>query len=249
MIPKEEYFEIKDVLRHRVFDINHSNNSDRIKHRELNSKYGQPNVNSFGWMPAISLCYSFDIDNDQILYMVPYLTFYNSLVYHLPQAIIREPDLFGTGNAKDVISALYHVSRYDKIGRIDDYQQFLIDNACCYFLLRKANREISNKIFRLDLFRHILPNSKHSYDFCGGLMHAYCHCSWQGKKLSSGNGETSMNYLWDLPVVLGRAILTADDSEDGSVTFEDDNRIWQIKYHIDPETKVYYLKTAFAKSV
>ena len=78
-------------------------------------------------------------------------------------------------------------------------------------------------------------------------MHAFRHCSWNGMKLSSGNGEAELNYLWDLPVMLGRAILTAKDYDNGTTTFEDENRIWQIKYHIDPDTKVYYLKTAFAK--
>ena len=181
--------------------------------------------------------------------MIPYLPFYNFLVYHLPQALRREPELFGTKNAKDVISAIYLVSGYNPIGDISDYQQSLIDNACCYFLLREANGKLSTKIFRLDLFRHILPNSKNGYDFDGGLMHAFRHCSWKGKKLSSGNGEAELNYLWDLPVMLGKAILTAMDSKENSTTFEGDNRIWQIKYHIDPETKVYYLKTAFATSV
>ena len=246
MLQKDEYLEIKEFLRHRVCEINRSENIDREKQRKKNTKYSLPNADSFGWMPAITLCYSFDIGNNQIMYMIPFLPFYYSLVYHLPQALRREPDLFGTKNAKDVISAIYHVSGYNKIGSINDYQQSLIDNAYCYFLLRGASGNLSSKIFRLDLFRHILPNNKDGYDFNGGLMHAFRHCSWNGMKLSSGNGEAELNHLWDLPVMLGRAILTANNSNKGSTTFEGDDRIWQIKYHIDPDTKVYYLKTAFA---
>ena len=180
--------------------------------------------------------------------MIPYLPFYNCLVYHLPQALYNSPDLFGTKNAKDVISALYDVSGYDKIGSIDDYQYSLIDNACCYFLLRDTSGELSNKILRLDLFRHILPNDKNGYDFDGGLMHAYRHCSWKGMKLSSGNGEAELNNLWDLPLLIAKAILTDDESgQKCSTIFDDEERVWQIKYHIDLDTKVYYLKTAFAK--
>ena len=220
-----------------------------MKQREKESKYSQPNADSFGWMPAITICYSFDIGNAQILYMIPFLPFYNFLTCHLPQALLLHPDRFGTKNAKDVISAVYDVSKYNEIGNIDNYKQYLIDNGHCYFLLRNANGKLSNKIFRMDLFRHILPNKKNGYDFDGGLMHAFRHCSWKGVKLSSGNGEAELNYLWDLPVMLGRAILTTNTSEESSTTFEDDNRIWQIKYHIDPETKVYYLKTAFAKPI
>ena len=248
MIPKEEYIEIKEFLRYRVCEINRSENIDREKQREENTKYRLPNADSFGWMPAITLCYSFDIGNNQVMYLIPYLSFYNFLVYHLPQALYNHPHLFGTKDAKDVISAVYGVSGYDKIGSIDDYQHSLIDNACCYFLLRNASGELSNKIFRLDLFRHILSNDMNGHDFDGGLMHAYRHCSWNNLKLSSGNGEAELSCLWDLPLFIGKAILTDNESEQkSSTTFEYDGRVWQIKYHIDTDTKVYYLKTAFAK--
>ena len=248
MLTKEEYLELKKFLRHRVCEINRSENIDREKQREKQTKYSLPNADSFGWMPAITICYSFDIGNNQIMYMIPYLPFYNFLVYNLPQALYNHPDLFGTKDAKDVISALYAVSGYDKIGCPDDYLHFLINNACCYFLLRDVSGKLSNKIFRLDLFRHILPNDKNGLDFDGGLMHAYRHCSWKGMKLSSGNGESDLNHLWDLPLFIGKAILTDDEyGQNHSTTFEGDGKVWQIKYHIDPDTKVYYLKTAFAK--
>lgn len=247
MLLKDEYLEIKGFLRHRVCEINHSENNDREKQREENTKYSLPNADSFGWMPAITLCYSFDIGNKQIMYMIPYLPFYNFLVYHLPKALYNYPNLFGTKDAKDVISAVYRVSGYDKIGSIEDYQQSFIDNAYCYFLLREVNGELNDKILRLDLFRYIILNDRNVYDFVGGLMHAYRHCSWNGMKLSSGNGETELNYLWDLPLFIGKAILTDSESElKYSTIFEEDGRVWQINYHIDPDTKVYYLKTAFA---
>ena len=248
MLSQDEFLEIKDFLRYRVVEINRSENSDREKQREENTKYSLPNADSFGWMPAITLCYSFDIGNNQIMYIIPYLPFYNFLIYHLPQALYNYPDLFGTKDAKDVISALYSVSGYDKIGSIEDYQYSLIDNAYCYFLLRNTSGELGDKIIRLDLFRHILPNDKNCHDFDGGLMHAYRHCSWNGMKLSSGRGESELNHLWDLPLFIGKAILTDNESEqNSSTTFEDDGRVWHIKYHIDPDTKVFYLKTAFAK--
>lgn len=79
-------------------------------------------------------------------------------------------------------------------------------------------------------------------------MHAFRHCSWNSMKLSSGSGESKLNYLWDLPLMIGKAILIDKDSDTKSSTiFADDGRTWDIHYHIDPDTKVYYLKTAFAK--
>ena len=182
------------------------------------------------------------------MYMIPYLPFYRYLTEFLPQALYNCPDLFGTKDAQDVIGALYSVSGYDKIGTINEYQQYLIDNAYCYFLLRDSDGKLCNKLFRLDLFRHILPNDKNGYDFDGGLMHAFRHCSWNSMKLSSGSGESELNNLWDLPLMIGKAILIDKDSDSkSSAIFADDRRTWHIHYHIDPDTKVYYLKTAFAK--
>ena len=248
MLQKEEYLEIKEFLRHRVCEINQSENIDRENLRKRSSKYSHPNANAFGWMPAINICYSFDIGNKQIMYMIPFLPFYHFLTNFLPQALNKRPNLFGTEDAKDVIDALYSVSGYDKTGNINEYQQFLIDNAYCYFLLRDGDGKLCDKLFRLDLFRHILANNKRGYDFNGGLMHAFRHCSWNSMKLSSGNGESKLNNLWDLPLIIGKAILTDKDSNTKSSTiFTDDGRTWHIHYHIDPDTNVYYLKTAFVK--
>ena len=87
MLPTDEYLEIKEFLRHRVCEINHSDNYDRENQRERNTKYSLPNATAFGWMPAITICYSFDIGNKQIVYMIPFLAFYRYLTEFLPQAL------------------------------------------------------------------------------------------------------------------------------------------------------------------
>lgn len=249
MLPTYDYLEIKDFLQSRVREINITTNQDRKKQRELNTKYRLPNTESFGWMPAITICYSFDIGDNQIMYMIPFLSFYRHLSEFLPQAIFKHPDFFGTKDADDVIAALYNVSGYCRTGNIDAYKQYLIDNACCYFLLRDKHQKLSSKIFRLDLFRHVLPNDRNTHDFNGGLMHAFRHCSWNNIKLSSGNGETELNDLWDLPLILGKAILLDKNLDnDNSTLFKEGERTWEIKYFVDPDTQIYYLKTAYAKS-
>ena len=247
MLPQEEYLEIKEFLQHKVHEINTLDNIDRKNKRKRNSKYSLPNANAFGWMPAINICYSFEIGNNQIMYMVPFRPFYRFLTFLLPQALYNYPNLFGTKDARDVIAALYSVSGYDKIGDINEYQQYLTDNAYCYFLLRDIDGRLSGKLLRLDLFRYILPNNKDDFDFIGGLMHAYRHCSWKNIKLSSGKGESELNSMWDLPLFIGKAILTDKNSEvNDSTSFEENGRVWQINYHINKETGVYYLRTAFA---
>ncbi|MBO5602218.1 MAG: hypothetical protein J5957_06410 [Prevotella sp.] len=247
MIYINEYCEIKEFLKHKVCEIFQSENIDRENSRSKNTKYKLPNASSFGWMPAISLCKSIIINNNQIMYIIPYLSFYNFLNNHLPSAIKKYPELFGTANAKDVISAVYNTSGYNKIGTIDDYQHLLINNAYCYFVLRDKCGTLCDKLFRLDLFRHIIPNKINGYDFVGGIMHAYNHCSMNSIQLSAGKGETNLNDIWDLPIILGKALFVNNITEHNlSTMFKEGNRLWKITYHIDPITKVYYLKTAFA---
>ena len=112
----------------------------------------------------------------QRMYMLSFLPFYSFLSEFLPQALCDCLDLFGTKDAKYIISAPYSVSGHEKIGGINEYQQFLIDNAYCYFLLRNNDGILINKLFRLDLFRQILQNGKNGFDFNEGLMHVYRHC-------------------------------------------------------------------------
>ena len=248
MISMKEYLEIKEFLRQRVHEINSCDNHDRERQRKKQSKYSLPNSDSYGWMPSIYNCYAFERDHQKQLYIIPYYPFYNFLIELLPHAIFKFHDMFGTGNAMNVITAIYNVSGYEHIGSVNDYQQYLIDHAYCYFLLRDENGSLSDRIFRLDLFRHILPNEKNEnvFDFDGGLMHAFRHCSWNGRKLSSGKGEIYLKSIWDLPLLLGEAILNSEDKS--STTFNDGERIWQIHYHINQDTNVYYLKTAFVNS-
>ena len=47
MISKDEYVEIKEFLRNRVCEINRSENVDREKQRERNTKYSLPNADVF----------------------------------------------------------------------------------------------------------------------------------------------------------------------------------------------------------
>lgn len=156
--------------------------------------------------------------------------------------------MFGTGDARDVLSALYNVSGYQQFGALDKYRQLLIDGYSCYFLLREADGRLSKKVFRLDLFRHILPSKDQpdKYDFIGGIMHAFKHCSWRGMKLSYGNGEIELDSPCELPILLGEAILCNTENKK-MILFEGERDSWKIMYHIDPETGIYYLTTAFVK--
>lgn len=248
MISRDEYIEIKEFLKEHVCYINSSENSYRNREREKESEFSYPDVNSFGWMPAIDLCYSRDVGNNQILYILPFLSFHTFLTKILPHAVRSHQTMFGTGDARDVLSALYNVSGYQSFGDINEYERLLRDDNCCYFLLKGADGKLIEKLLRIDLFRHILPSEEQpdKYDFIGGLMHTFKHCSWRGMRLSYGNGEIELNSPWELPILLGEAIL-CDSENKKMILFEGERDSWKIMYHIDPETGIYYLTTAFVK--
>lgn len=101
----------------------------------------------------------------------------------LPIAINSFSDRFGTGNAKDVISAIHEIHQWFDLER---YIEILKTENFCYVLEIFENR-ISDKMLRIDLFRDIKPNSENKFDFVGGIFHCYKHFSINSKPLSTSN--------------------------------------------------------------
>lgn len=74
----------------------------------------------------------------------------------IKQAQTQYPENFGTGNADDVMDALYQVSNYKGLGDKNAYLDYLVDHCCCYVVYR-VNGEFGD-VLRIDLLRAIKPN-------------------------------------------------------------------------------------------
>ena len=120
-----------------------------------------------------------------------YMAFSSSLYKFVQDTLVRiadeRPDLFGTGNARDVIKALYEATRQVYNGDERDYEKYLRDWMNCY-VVYKVNGVWSEDILRLELFSIIQENKEEpgKYDFTGGLMHVLKHFSVEGRCVSVG---------------------------------------------------------------
>lgn len=180
VITKQEYAELMRFLKPHLKALWDHENKERFKQ-------GRDPLNVFQFGFSIMDIYNYKIDVDTQFYMIFNSTFLR-VIYHGIQSALQEfPDKFGTGNASDIIEALYNVSGYKRFGTIEDYIQFLNEHLCCYIVYREKDA-YSDDILRVDLLRQIVPNKNDETkkDFVGGLLHTLKHFSIENQNLSTG---------------------------------------------------------------
>lgn len=125
------------------------------------------------------------------------MSYHRLLQEGIIEALESFPEKFGTGNAMDVVDALYEESVFKSLGGKDRFIKFLAENACCYVVYE--NEEGFNDILRLDTFRKVDErNGKQDvYEFTGGLMHVLKHL-YEGRNLAIGK---DVHDLFDLNLI------------------------------------------------
>lgn len=158
----EEYKKIKDIVNKEMTLL--------AKHENKNSYYGQIAINS---------CYSRMLSDNLQLFQLFSLGVIHVIEHDYMKALKDNPELFGTGNAKDVIHALFVQAK--KNGWSCDEESFAdyLSNEKFCLLLCKKDGSFLDDILRIDLFRHIKESTKrpNCYDFVGGIFHALHHFS------------------------------------------------------------------------
>jgi len=123
----------------------------------------------------------------------------NSFIELLQNGILKSateefPEKFGTGNAYDVIDAIFLMTEEKMNGvyscyknRQKDFVEFL-KNAHCYIFKQNLDMTLNINVLRIDLFRKINPNKSDckKFDFTGGLFHSFKHFSINKVNLSVG---------------------------------------------------------------
>ena len=97
-------------------------------------------------------------DDGENFYIIYDTLFLSTISRQIKLAQQQYPQKFGTGNADDLIDALYNVSNYKLLGDRTAYLEHLIDCNCCYVVYSKNG--VYNDILRIDLLRDIKPNKK-----------------------------------------------------------------------------------------
>lgn len=163
----------------------------------------------------------------------------------LPIATNRFSERFGTGNARDVISAIHEIHQWFDLER---YIEILKTENFCY-VSEIVDNKISDKILRIDLFREIKLNSKNKFDFVGGIFHCYKHFSFDGKPLSTSNEINDLKYPKELLHKIAEAFFIHNLTNSKANTYIAEIEIdleYNLKtvFYFEKKTGVYFLKTA-----
>lgn len=186
-------------------------------------------------------------DDDEDFYIIYNTLFLTTISRQIKLAQQQYPQNFGTGNADDLIDALYNVSNYKLLGDRAAYLDHLIDYNCCYVVYRKNG--VYNDILRIDLLRETKPNKKDptKKDVIGGMLHILKHFSIDGKNIGTGtdiNNVFDVNYLVYLIAMAFRLKKKSDKCNYEAIQ-QFDTYAMHASFYRNPTTNVYYLNTYF----
>lgn len=186
-------------------------------------------------------------DEGEDFYIIYNTLFLSTISRQIKLAQQQYPQKFGTGNADDLIDALYNVSNYKLLGDRAAYLDYLIDYNCCYVVYRKNG--VYNDILRIDLLRDTKPNKKDptQKDIIGGMLHVLKHFSIEGKNLGTG---TDINDVFDVThLIYLIAMAFRLKKKCAKCKYEAiqkfDTYAMHASFYRNPTTDVYYLNTYF----
>jgi len=156
------------------------------------------------------------------------------------------PDKFGTGNASDVIEALYKIQPVFDLKR---YTEFLKYEQFSY-LIEFSEGKVSDKVLRLDLFRKLNTNTKGHLEFTGGIMHVLKHFSIKGINLSTGRDIHDIIRVGDVIDLIVRAFFIEKGKFETPKKFVsrinlDEKYCLKFVFYLEEKTNVFFVKTIF----
>jgi len=181
IVTLDEYDAIKPIIKKEMVEL--------AKHENKKSYHAQMAINN---------CYVRNLSANMELFQIYSLGFIPVIEQDYIYALRENSELFGTGNAKDVIHALY-LQATKKGWPWDEkrFAEYLANEIFCLLICKKDNVFISD-ILRIDLFRQIKEskNRPGKYDFIGGIFHALHHFS-VGEQCASIYPNQKV-YLYDI---------------------------------------------------
>lgn len=237
MISFEEYDALKAYLEPKLLELwRHEN--------EVRKERGLEGLNYFQTGFPITEVYHYHVEGDHNFYIIFNVSCHRLLRDGILEALDAFPEKFGTGNAMDVVDALYEGSYFNSFGDKDRYIKFLADNACCYVVY--ANGTEFGDILRLDTFRSVeaKKNNPNVYDFTGGLLHVLKHFSHEGRNLAVGRDVHDLFDLEHLVYLIAMAF-RLKEGEGCSWTAIQDLHVGQMRaaFYKEETTGVYFIKT------
>ncbi|MCM0667559.1 hypothetical protein [Flavobacterium tyrosinilyticum] len=182
--------------------------------------------------------------NGKIYYLIPTNLFTAIVDRYLGIASAKYPNQFGTGNANDVIKAIYDLEPWFDLNR---FNEILKTEQFCY-VVEVKDGVINKKLLRIDLYRDIKENKNGGFDFVGGVFHCYKHFSYEGNPLSTSKEINDIKH----PSVLIFKIITAFFQGDVTVVDKftsyseveiNNNEKLKLVFYYEQNTEVFFVKT------
>ena len=238
MVSEDLFRQISSILEKRTKKIWECENTNR-------KLKGEKELEMYQYGFSIADCYYTSADEITLFFVFNY-SFLNIVSNKILSAIDKYPNSFGTGNAQDVINALYNLSNMGYT--LEDYISYLQDFACCY-ILYEEKQKMSPSVLRVDLLRYLKDNeTTQKKDFVGGLLHSLKHFSKDGRNLSVGEDINDVSNMEDILIYIGRAFRDCAQNKPKDNTVEipikDDARM-RFAFYYDKDKDTYYLKTAY----
>ena len=242
IISKQEYYSLMKYMEPKLNSLwNHEN-----KERE---KGGKELLNEFQMGFSIQEINYYKIDEQSDFYLVFNGSFLNIISNTILEATNKYPNMFGTGDAKDVIDALYITSRYKGWGNKQEYINFLTNHACCYVVYRENG--IFSDILRIDMLRSALPNKvePEKIDFIGGLLHTLKHFSIKDKNLSTG---TYVYNIFDIHHIIYLIAMSFRLKEGEGTKFKASQNLTDANmfasFYREEETGIFFLNSYYKRN-
>ena len=241
-INRQEYDDLMNYLQPIFRKIWEHENEER-------NKVGKT-LDAFQFGFPIYDCIHYKTENcDEDFYIIYNTGFLRTISHQIILAQQQCPEKFGTGNADDVIDALYSVSGYNAFGDKNAYLDYLIDYNCCYVVYK--NKGAFGDVLKIDLLRRILPNKKvpSKSDFVGGLLHVLKHFSVEGKNLATSNDINNVFDVRHIIYLIAMAFRLKKQCDKDDLIYEAFQNLDKGKMHVsfykEKVANVYYLKTYF----
>ena len=237
MISEGKFRQISSILEKRTKIIWEHENKNR-------KEKGENELEMYQYGFSIADCYSATVDGISLFFVFNY-SFLDIISDKILSAIEKDPNSFGTGNAQDVINALYELSNmgYSQ----EDYISYLQDFACCYVLYEDKQR-LSPNILRIDLLRYLKDNeTTQKKEFVGGLLHSLKHFSKDGINLSVGKDVNDVSNMEDILIYIGKAFIGCGQNNPKvnlvEISIKGGKRM-KFAFYYDTDKDTYYLNTA-----
>lgn len=242
LLAKQEYDELMAYLKPIFWKIwNHENNERKKVGKSLDAfQFGFP-INNI-WLYLTE-------KNGEKFYVICNVGFFTMISRQIKTAQTQYSEKFSTGNADDVIDALYWVSNYRELGDKNAYLDYLVDH-CCSYVVYRVNDEFGD-VLRIDLLRAIMPNKKipGKNDVVGGLLHVLKHFSLDGKNLATGTDKNDVFDVMHIIYLIAMAFRLKKPVKGNFCKYEALQKLQSGTGHAvfyrNPDTGVYYLNTYF----